>query len=71
MWTRKLQNGKQSTKEKPTTSAHLDAKLNSKKTQPNTSAATLQGTVTADAVAADTKPFLLAPSFILFYASLA
>jgi hypothetical protein len=68
MWTRKLQNGKQFTKEKPTTSAHPDAKLNSKKTQPNTSAATLLGTVTADAVAADTKPFPSCPYFILFYA---
>jgi hypothetical protein len=60
---RKPQNGKLPTKAKPTTSARLDARNLSKKTQKCTSAAaetplSIQG-ITAVAVAADIKPLHL------------
>ena len=53
---RKLQSGKQPTKEKPTTSAHPDAKKNLKKTQKNTLAAAQVDIQVTAAVVATAKP---------------
>jgi len=64
---KKQPNGKQSIKEKHTTSVRQDAKPNLKKTQQNMSVATHQNTVTVVVVAAGTNLFISALTFYPFF----